>query len=262
VGFRERAAAAAAAMEEQQQSMSNAIRYSDVYQDSKYEYRHIVVPLEMVKLLDSICGGSRRLLEQREWSLVLKQDSSWEHYAMHRPEPHVLLFRRPIENRDQVSKAGEMDAGATSGDSNREISDMHDGNANTDGNANASANASSQNSNPSSQGGVQNASVDSPSKGHALADWHRPLRRSVGADRSHVLLRAPMKRHGRRQDRAVCRANSVSPRRLQFADEEAMSPGVSDNCTEIGFAALSGQPSSSSLGSVAHIAGFEEAVRS
>ena len=29
-------------MEDQQQSMSNAIRYSDVYQDSKYEYRYDV----------------------------------------------------------------------------------------------------------------------------------------------------------------------------------------------------------------------------
>jgi len=71
------------------------IRYSDTYCDDQYEYRHVVVPIEMVKLIRKLCGGDVRLMKQCEWSQILAQHRSWEHYAIHRPEPHVLLFRRP-----------------------------------------------------------------------------------------------------------------------------------------------------------------------
>jgi len=36
-----------------------------------------------------------RLLSEAEWrGLGVQQSRGWEHYAIHRPEPHILLFRR------------------------------------------------------------------------------------------------------------------------------------------------------------------------
>ena len=38
-----------------------------------------------------------RLLTETEWrKLGIQQSLGWVHYAYHKPEPHVLLFRRPI----------------------------------------------------------------------------------------------------------------------------------------------------------------------
>ncbi|KAI9549988.1 hypothetical protein GHT06_007516 [Daphnia sinensis] len=46
------------------------IEYSDKYQDDSYEYRH-------------------------EWrSLGVQQSRGWVHYELHKPEPHILFFRR------------------------------------------------------------------------------------------------------------------------------------------------------------------------
>jgi cyclin-dependent kinase regulatory subunit CKS1 len=37
------------------------------------------------------------LLADYEWrNLGIQQSRGWEHYACHRPEPHILLFRRPL----------------------------------------------------------------------------------------------------------------------------------------------------------------------
>ena len=38
-----------------------------------------------------------RLLTDAEWrNLGVQQSRGWEHYANHRPEAHILLFRRPL----------------------------------------------------------------------------------------------------------------------------------------------------------------------
>ena len=38
-----------------------------------------------------------RLLSEAEWrGLGVQQSRGWSHYEMHRPEPHILLFRRPL----------------------------------------------------------------------------------------------------------------------------------------------------------------------
>jgi cyclin-dependent kinase regulatory subunit CKS1 len=35
------------------------------------------------------------LLTEDQWRFLgLQQSSAWVHYAIHRPEPHILLFRR------------------------------------------------------------------------------------------------------------------------------------------------------------------------
>lgn len=77
--------------------MSNLkeIEYSDKYEDSSYEYRHVILPKEVAKQLPQ--GKNMRLLSETEWrSLGVQQSRGWVHYEIHRPEPHVLLFRRPV----------------------------------------------------------------------------------------------------------------------------------------------------------------------
>lgn len=38
-----------------------------------------------------------RTLTEVEWrGIGVQQSRGWEHYALHRPEPHILLFRRPL----------------------------------------------------------------------------------------------------------------------------------------------------------------------
>ena len=39
---------------------------------------------------------------QHEWrALGVQQSGGWVHYAIHPPEPHVLLFKRPLQNQQQ-----------------------------------------------------------------------------------------------------------------------------------------------------------------
>lgn len=68
------------------------IDYSEKYQDGKYEYRHVILTKEMAKNLPK-----NRTLSETEWrSIGVQQSRGWDHYACHRPEPHILLFRRPL----------------------------------------------------------------------------------------------------------------------------------------------------------------------
>lgn len=53
---------------------------------------HVILPKELAKSLPK-----SRLLSDQEWrNLGVQQSRGWEHYAIHRPEPHILLFRRPL----------------------------------------------------------------------------------------------------------------------------------------------------------------------
>lgn len=68
------------------------IEYSTKYYDEVYEYRHVILPKEIFKKIPS-----KRLLDEDEWrSFGITQSSGWVHYTIHKPEPHILLFRRPI----------------------------------------------------------------------------------------------------------------------------------------------------------------------
>mmetsp|Transcript_12866 Transcript_12866/g.27793 ORF Transcript_12866/g.27793 Transcript_12866/m.27793 type:complete len:94 (-) Transcript_12866:581-862(-) len=67
------------------------ISYSEKYYDDVFEYRHVVLPPEIASLLPK-----GRLLSEAEWrGLGVQQSRGWVHYAIHRPEPHIMLFRRP-----------------------------------------------------------------------------------------------------------------------------------------------------------------------
>ncbi|XP_008665984.2 cyclin-dependent kinases regulatory subunit 2-like [Zea mays] len=77
------------------------IQYSEKYFDDTYEYRHVVLPPEVAKLLPK-----NRLLSENEWRAIgVQQSRGWVHYAIHRPEPHIMLFRRRINYQQQEEAA-------------------------------------------------------------------------------------------------------------------------------------------------------------
>lgn len=63
----------------------------------------MILPKPMLKLLpktyfEADGSGVLRILAEDEWrGIGITQSLGWEHYEVHAPEPHVLLFRRPIE---------------------------------------------------------------------------------------------------------------------------------------------------------------------
>ncbi|KAI9571367.1 cyclin-dependent kinase regulatory subunit [Boletus coccyginus] len=76
------------------------IHYSDRYSDDHYEYRHVILPKPLLKLVPKELfdekEGTLRLLSEAEWrGIGITQSLGWQHYEVHAPEPHVLLFRRP-----------------------------------------------------------------------------------------------------------------------------------------------------------------------
>ncbi|XP_075301439.1 cyclin-dependent kinases regulatory subunit 1 [Opisthocomus hoazin] len=73
------------------------IYYSDKYDDEEFEYRHVVLPKDMAKLVPKT-----HLLSESEWrNLGVQQSQGWVHYMTHAPEPHILLFRRPLPKKPQ-----------------------------------------------------------------------------------------------------------------------------------------------------------------
>jgi len=77
------------------------IQYSEKYFDDQFEYRHVVLPNEVAKLVPK-----GRLLSEPEWrSLGVQQSRGWVHYAIHRPEPHIMLFRRPLNYQQNQAAA-------------------------------------------------------------------------------------------------------------------------------------------------------------
>ena len=86
------------------------IYYSDKYTDDKFEYRHVMLPKDLAKLVPKT-----HLMTEAEWRNLGVQQSlgrtvytsvicldiisiipGWIHYMLHEPEPHILLFRRPL----------------------------------------------------------------------------------------------------------------------------------------------------------------------
>ena len=69
------------------------------YNDDHNEYRHVQLPKAMLKAIpkDYFDGarGTLKLLWEDEWrGLGITQSLGWEHYEVHEPEPHILLFKR------------------------------------------------------------------------------------------------------------------------------------------------------------------------
>ena len=65
--------------------------------------RHVMLPKEIAQLVPR-----GRLMSEKEWrGIGVQQSPGWIHYMIHGPEPHVLLFRRPITNQ-QAATASRM----------------------------------------------------------------------------------------------------------------------------------------------------------
>lgn len=76
------------------QQYIDRIHYSQRYSDDTNEYRHVILPREYYHnyVPDEMKG---RLLTEAEWrSLGIQQSLGWVHYELHRPEPHIFLFKR------------------------------------------------------------------------------------------------------------------------------------------------------------------------
>ena len=66
------------------------IMYSQRYYDDAFEYRHVILPKQLAKYVPA-----GRLLSEAEWRAIgVQQSRGWVHYMIHKPEPHILLFRR------------------------------------------------------------------------------------------------------------------------------------------------------------------------
>jgi cyclin-dependent kinase regulatory subunit CKS1 len=77
------------------------ILYSHKYTDDKYEYRHVILPKDLAKMLPP-----NKLLSEDEWrALGIQQSYGWIHYLIHSPEPHILLFRR---EKDYIQRYGNV----------------------------------------------------------------------------------------------------------------------------------------------------------
>lgn len=84
-----------------------SIHYSSRYSDNDFEYRHVQLPKEMLKKIPKDyfdpTKGTLKLLWEEEWrGLGITQSLGWEHYEVHEPEPHILLFKRPVSYQPPV----------------------------------------------------------------------------------------------------------------------------------------------------------------
>jgi cyclin-dependent kinase regulatory subunit CKS1 len=74
------------------------IEYSEKYQDDYFEYRHVLLPKALFKRIPR-----GKLLPEQEWrSFGVQQSRGWVHYEVHKPEPFILLFRRPLGTDPQT----------------------------------------------------------------------------------------------------------------------------------------------------------------
>ena len=65
------------------------IHYSDRYSDDEYEYRHVILPKPLFKMIPKTFfnpdkSGTLRLLSEQEWrGIGITQSLGWEHYEVH-----------------------------------------------------------------------------------------------------------------------------------------------------------------------------------
>ncbi|KAI9750351.1 MAG: transcription factor [Chaenotheca gracillima] len=80
------------------EEFADSIHYSARYSDDENEYRHVQLPKAMLKAIPKEyfdpAKGTLKLLWEEEWrGLGITQSLGWEHYEVHEPEPHILLFK-------------------------------------------------------------------------------------------------------------------------------------------------------------------------
>ncbi|WFD00533.1 Cyclin-dependent kinases regulatory subunit (Cell division control protein cks1) [Malassezia yamatoensis] len=89
------------------------IHYSEKYCDDHWEYRHVILPKPFLKRIpksyfDPEEPGVLRILSDAEWrGIGITQSLGWEHYEVHAPEPHILLFRRERDYQEKYGPHGK-----------------------------------------------------------------------------------------------------------------------------------------------------------
>ncbi|CAL1705681.1 unnamed protein product [Somion occarium] len=75
------------------------IHYSERYSDEEYEYRHVILPRPLFKMIPKQFfnpdnTGTLRLLTEREWrGIGITQSLGWEHYEVHGEQhPNHMSF--------------------------------------------------------------------------------------------------------------------------------------------------------------------------
>uniref|UniRef100_A0A8C5LKV2 Cyclin-dependent kinases regulatory subunit n=1 Tax=Leptobrachium leishanense TaxID=445787 RepID=A0A8C5LKV2_9ANUR len=64
---------------------------------SRNSMRHVMLPKDLARQVPKT-----HLMSEEEWRrLGVQQSLGWVHYMIHEPEPHVLLFRRPLPKDQQ-----------------------------------------------------------------------------------------------------------------------------------------------------------------
>jgi hypothetical protein len=69
--------------------ISGRIHYSDRYNDDEFEYRHVILPKPLLKLIPKQFfnpddTGTLRLLTETEWrGIGITQSLGWQHYEVH-----------------------------------------------------------------------------------------------------------------------------------------------------------------------------------
>ncbi|XP_078061631.1 cyclin-dependent kinases regulatory subunit 1-like isoform X1 [Mustelus asterias] len=57
---------------------------------------HVMLPKKIAKMVPKT-----HLMSETEWrNLGVQQSPGWIHYMIHEPEPHILLFRRPLPKKE------------------------------------------------------------------------------------------------------------------------------------------------------------------
>jgi len=65
------------------------IHYSDKYTDDEFEYRHVILPKPLLKLIPKSFfspddSGTLRILSETEWrGIGITQSLGWQHYEVH-----------------------------------------------------------------------------------------------------------------------------------------------------------------------------------
>lgn len=68
--------------------------------------RHVVVTKEVAKFIQK-----NHLMSEAEWrSIGVQMTPGWIHYMIHEPEPHILLFRRPVKKAPSQEEQYEAEA--------------------------------------------------------------------------------------------------------------------------------------------------------
>jgi cyclin-dependent kinase regulatory subunit CKS1 len=79
------------------------IHYSDRYTDDEYEYRHVILPKQLLKMVPKQFfnpddTGTLRLLAEPEWRAIgITQSLGWEHYEVHGESPTNICAQSDVD---------------------------------------------------------------------------------------------------------------------------------------------------------------------